>query len=108
MCSLQIGLSKATKGTKHYEDKKVFDSLSPPYLLTTVAVIAQQQNLEPSADRLKKDVSYLASDTLDGRRTGTAGANEAARYIAGEFSKIGPERQALGALPAIVSLCGGC
>ena len=54
-------------------------------LLTTVAVIAQQ----PSADRLKKDVSYLASDQLDGRRTGTDGANEAARYIASEFSKIG-------------------
>src|SRR5687768_11293366 len=58
-------------------------------LLTTVAAIAQQQNLGPSTDRLKKDVSYLASDQLDGRRTGTAGADAAARYIAGEFSKIG-------------------
>ncbi|HZN00121.1 MAG TPA: PA domain-containing protein, partial [Pyrinomonadaceae bacterium] len=60
------------------------------FLLTTVGVIAQQQQtLEPNADRLKKDVSHLASDALDGRRTGTAGADEAARYIAGEFSKIG-------------------
>lgn len=58
-------------------------------LLTTVGVVAQQKGLEPSVDRLKKDVSYLASDQLDGRRTGTTGANEAAKYIAGEFSKIG-------------------
>ena len=60
------------------------------FLLTTVAVSAQhQQQLEPAVDRLKKDVSYLASEKLDGRRTGTGGADEAARYIAGEFSKIG-------------------
>lgn len=64
---------------------KKFSILLAAFLLTTVAVIAQQ----PSAERLKKDVSYLASDQLDGRRTGTDGANEAARYIASEFSKIG-------------------
>ena len=62
-----------------------FSILLAAFLLTTVAVIAQQ----PSADRLKKDVSYLASDKLDGRRTGTDGANEAARYVADEFKKIG-------------------
>ena len=65
-----------------------FSILLAAFLLTTVAVCGQQ-NLEPSVDRLKKDVSYLASDKLDGRRTGTEGANEAARYIAGEFTKIG-------------------
>lgn len=68
---------------------KKFSIVVASVLLTTVAVIAQQQNLEPNVDRLKKDVSYLASDQLDGRRTGTDGANEAARYIASEFSKIG-------------------
>ena len=62
-----------------------FSILLAAFLLTTVAVIAQQ----PSLERLKKDVSYLASDQLDGRRTGTDGANEAARYVASEFSKIG-------------------
>ena len=69
--------------------KQKFSILLAAFLLTTVAVVAQQQTLEPSVDRLKKDVSHLASDALDGRRTGTAGADEAARYIAGEFSKIG-------------------
>ena len=43
----------------------------------------------PSVDRLRQVVTYLASDALEGRRTGTTGANEAARYIAGEFSRLG-------------------
>src|SRR5215207_9918557 len=58
-------------------------------LLATVCVIAQQQELDPSPARLQQHVSYLASDALDGRRTGTAGATDAARYIAGEFSRLG-------------------
>lgn len=57
-------------------------------LITTIAV-AQQAELEPSAEKLQQHVTYLASDTLDGRRTGTAGANDAARYIAGEFARLG-------------------
>jgi hypothetical protein len=57
-------------------------------LLSTVAVIGQQKALEPSAERLQKDVSYLASDALEGRRTGTKGANDASRYIANEFSRL--------------------
>ena len=58
-------------------------------LLATFAVVAQQAELEPSAAKLQQHVTYLASDALDGRRTGTAGANEAARYIAREFSRLG-------------------
>src|SRR6185369_16886966 len=57
-------------------------------LLANFAAVAQQA-LEPSPSRLQQDVSYLASDALDGRRTGTAGANDAARYIAGEFMHAG-------------------
>jgi len=58
-------------------------------LLSSLAALAQQQALEPSASKLQQHVSYLASDALDGRRTGTPGANDAARYIAGEFSRAG-------------------
>src|ERR1044072_2348933 len=58
-------------------------------LLATVASVAQQAELDPSAAKLQQHVSYLASDALDGRRTGTAGANDAARYIAGEFERLG-------------------
>src|SRR4029079_7708256 len=56
-------------------------------LLFTRAISAQE--LEPSASKLQQHVTYLASDELDGRRTGTAGANEAAKYIAKEFERLG-------------------
>ena len=56
-------------------------------LVSTVAVAQSQEG--PSAAKLQQHVSYLASDALDGRRTGTAGATDAARYIAGEFSRLG-------------------
>src|SRR5258705_6015782 len=61
-------------------------------LITTAGVIAQQQassQVDPSVARLQQHISYLASDALDGRRTGTPGANDAAHYIAGEFSRLG-------------------
>ncbi|MGZ5436391.1 MAG: M20/M25/M40 family metallo-hydrolase [Pyrinomonadaceae bacterium] len=58
-------------------------------LALSVSVFAQQPSTTPSVDRLRKDVTHLASDMLDGRRTGTQGANDAAHYIAGEFSLLG-------------------
>src|ERR1044072_8055133 len=64
-------------------------SLIAGLLLATVASVAQQAELDPSAAKLQQHVSYLASDALDGRRTGTPGANDAARYIAGEFERLG-------------------
>src|ERR1044072_9872336 len=64
-------------------------SLIAGLLLATVASVAQQAELDPSAAKLQQHVSYLASDALDGRRTGTPGANDAARYVAGEFSRAG-------------------
>jgi len=48
-----------------------------------VGVVAQQP------DRLQQDVKYLASDALEGRRTGSKGATEAANYIAKEFARLG-------------------
>jgi len=53
------------------------------------SALAQQPSTAPSVDRLRQMVTYLASDMLDGRRTGTQGANDAAHYIAGEFSLLG-------------------
>src|SRR6266545_1557355 len=55
-----------------------------------VSALAQQPTAStPSVDRLKQVISYLASDALEGRRTGTPGANDAAHYIAGEFNRYG-------------------
>lgn len=63
-------------------------------LLVTVlaaTALAQKpvQQLKPSAERLRETVTYLASDALEGRRTGSPGANDAAHYIAGEFQRLG-------------------
>ena len=64
----------------------------PRYLLLitalSVAVFAQQPG-QPSVDRLRNTIMYLASDALEGRRTGTQGANDAAHYIAAEFNMLG-------------------
>ncbi len=54
----------------------------------STACFAQQPQLTPSAERLRADVTYLASDKLEGRRTGTPGANAAADYIAKEFDRL--------------------
>jgi aminopeptidase YwaD len=58
--------------------------------LTFTAAFAQQPtSTTPSVDRLRQVIAYLASDALEGRRTGTPGANDAAHYIAGEFNRVG-------------------
>src|SRR5215213_8523380 len=60
---------------------KKFITLIAAILLATAGVIAQQKAIEPDAGRLEQHVSILASDAMDGRRTGTAGATGAARYL---------------------------
>jgi Peptidase family M28/PDZ domain len=58
----------------------------------SVGVLAQQPasvQVVPSVEKLRQHVTYLASDALNGRRTGSTGANDAAHYIAGEFSRMG-------------------
>ena len=63
--------------------------------LTLAAVIsagalAQQpaSQTTPSPERLRAHITYLASDRLEGRRTGTSGANAAAEYIAKAFADL--------------------
>jgi hypothetical protein len=55
----------------------------------SVAFAQQPSSTAPSVDRLQQVIAYLASDALEGRRTGTPGANDAAHYIAGEFNRYG-------------------
>ena len=67
-----------------------FLNLALILLLAIATVVAQQPNTStPSINRLQQIIAYLASDALEGRRTGTPGANDAAHYIAGEFSLLG-------------------
>src|SRR2546423_2014602 len=67
-------------------------------LAFAIAFAQQPSTTAPSVDRIRQVITYLASDALEGRRTGTAGANEAANYIAGEFNRLGlrPGMQATG------------
>ena len=81
--------------------KKRFNVLCVAILWSLAVASAQQitPTAEPSVQRLQQHISYLASDALDGRRTGTQGANDAAHYIAGEFARLGlrPAMQSAGA-----------
>ncbi len=58
-------------------------------LAFAVAFAQQPSSSQPSVDRIRQVIEYLASDALEGRRTGTPGANDAAHYIAGEFNRYG-------------------
>src|SRR5207244_9094965 len=58
-------------------------------LAFAVAFAQQTSSNQPSVDRIRQVIEYLASDALEGRRTGTPGANDASHYIAGEFNRYG-------------------
>src|ERR1044071_1067524 len=60
-------------------------------LLVAPSALAQSaaKPAVPDAERLRAHVTYLASEKLEGRRTGTGGAQEAARYVAREFMRLG-------------------
>jgi len=51
--------------------------------------IAQKKLDRKAVKQLKTDISYLASDALEGRRTGTAGERKAADYIEKRYKEIG-------------------
>jgi aminopeptidase YwaD len=66
-------------------------------LILAIAVTSVAQQMPagegvPSVERLRAHVSYLASDKLEGRRTGSPGADMAAEYVAVEFSRYGLRR----------------
>src|SRR5947209_18022625 len=73
--------------------RRQFLSLSLIFVLAFIA-IAQQRAIDsaPSVERLREHITYLASDKLEGRRTGSAGADLAAEYIAREFARYGLRR----------------
>ncbi len=58
-------------------------------LLLASSTLAQQHESAPDVVRLRQHVSHLASGKLEGRRTGTPGAEEAAQYVAHQFAAHG-------------------
>jgi aminopeptidase YwaD len=76
---------------------KQFLRFAPYFLLITAlcsAALAQKSmpTVTPDVEHLRGHITYLASDALEGRRTGSSGANLAAEYIAKEFSRYGLRR----------------
>lgn len=67
--------------------------ISGAWHATETRLVARAQSAESaeaiSAARIHDHVRHLASEELQGRRAGTPAADEAARYIAGEFKKYG-------------------
>jgi hypothetical protein len=51
------------------------------------SVSAQSTEMEKEKARLKADISFLASDQLGGRQTGSSGELASATYIKNEFKK---------------------
>ena len=47
------------------------------------------QNPDVTMEQLKEHIRFLASDSLQGRKTGTVGNIEAAMYLAGYFKEYG-------------------
>src|SRR5215470_17723972 len=57
-------------------------------ILTLAAFALQSKTVAPDTEQLKKHVTYLASDELEGRQPGTAGAEKAADYLAEQFHRL--------------------
>jgi hypothetical protein len=71
-----------------------FKQLRLSGLIFSIAFVATAFAQQPAPDvqNLRTHITYLASDKLEGRRTGSEGANLAAQYIAKEFSRYGLQR----------------
>lgn len=57
-------------------------------VLASVAVAQKPQPANPLEANLRKHVEYLASDQLEGRKTGEPGATTAAGYVVNQFSQF--------------------
>jgi len=69
--------------------RKLFNLVLVVALSVTATIAQRPTSTTASPDRLRQVITYLASDALEGRRTGTPGAYDAAQYITGEFNRYG-------------------
>jgi peptidase M28-like protein/PDZ domain-containing protein/PA domain-containing protein len=74
---------------KYFSVRRWVGPLLAVSVLCAAMFAPQSGSAQQSVDRLRQTITYLASDELEGRRTGTRGAIEAANYIAGEFKRLG-------------------
>ena len=83
------------------------------FVLGNSAQTSQVATSDAHLESLKKHVAYLASEKLEGRRTGEPGAALAANYIAENFAKIGLKpgvgcKEWCSRLYAAFPVCDGC
>ncbi len=67
----------------------ILEQAAPPKLLLTPEIQADLEGIR--ADSLRGDLSFLASDALEGRDTPSRGLDLAAEYIAAQFRRAGLE-----------------
>lgn len=67
---------------------RYFVALTLTICSTFVAVAQKPVPADPLEANLRKHVQYLASDQLEGRKTGEAGATTAAGYVANQFAQF--------------------
>jgi hypothetical protein len=65
-----------------------------PLSLLLLTLLATSLSAKPKVDKkmvkaLQADITYLASDALEGRRTGTEGEQKAAAYLISRYEKLG-------------------
>ncbi len=61
------------------------------FLFLLVSVFACRKEHKVAENKIKEDVTYLASDELEGRQTGTEGEKKAAQYLINRYKEIGLE-----------------
>jgi len=67
-------------------------ALLVPLLLAACRTVERgAASARPEADRLQRDIAYLADDRLEGRGTGTAGNDSAASWLARRHAALGLE-----------------
>ncbi|MGB7207058.1 MAG: M28 family peptidase [Pyrinomonadaceae bacterium] len=68
--------------------KRQISSLLLSFLIVASVFAQRPQVADPLEQNLRKHVEYLASDKLEGRRTGEQGATYAAGYVANAFAQF--------------------
>ncbi|HSF23299.1 MAG TPA: M20/M25/M40 family metallo-hydrolase [Blastocatellia bacterium] len=84
---------------------------SPPGSAQLAAAVDKSTSrpaTEVSGERIVRHIQFLASDKLQGRRTGTPAADEAAAYIAKEFQSYGLEPASTAGFLETFDFVAGC
>jgi hypothetical protein len=88
-CLFTDNSPKAVTGGRGLPMLKLNRFIAPFLALVSLALAHAAENAAESESRLRQTVSYLASDSLEGRGVGTAGLDQAADYLADQFKQLG-------------------